>query len=244
MVFVPKKAFVLAAGKGMRMRHLTENCPKPLVRVGGKAMLDHCLDNLVAAGVEEIVVNTWYLGHMIVDHLKDYKAAKIVFSNETELLDTGGGVKRALHHFGDDPFFVLNADVLWEDGPSKPALSRLAEKWDGGKMDVLLLLHPAGSLPGYAGAGDYYLEDGSDKPVFAKGSGGNIEANYIFAGPRIAHPRIFEGAPEGAFSFLELFHKAEAAGRLYAVPHDGAWHHVGTPEALEQTNRLLMMKAG
>jgi MurNAc alpha-1-phosphate uridylyltransferase len=244
MTFVPKKAFVLAAGKGERMRPLTNTRPKPLIEVAGKTMLDHCLDKLVAVGVEEIVVNTWYLGQMIVDHLKDYKPAKIIFSNETELLDTGGGVKLALHHFGDEPFFALNADILWEDGPSKPALMRLAEKWDGDKMDVLLLLQSTKNLPDYAGVGDYYLAPGSDKPVFAKGEGKDITANYIFTGPRIAHPRIFEGAPEGAFSFLQLFHKAEKAGRLYAVAHDGAWHHVGTPEALEKTNEILMSKAG
>jgi MurNAc alpha-1-phosphate uridylyltransferase len=109
-------------------------------------------------------------------------------------------------------------------------------------MDLLLLLHSTENLPSYAGRGDYHLPEGSDRPVFSKHA--PQMANYIFAGPRIVHPRLFDGAPEGAFSFLELFHKAEAAGRLFALRHDGEWHHVGTPEALEKTDQLLRAKSG
>lgn len=235
----PKKAFVLAAGKGERMRPLTDHCPKPLLEVGGMTMLDRALDALAAAGVEDVVVNAWYLGEMIEEHLKDRKVPRITISREHELLDTGGGVKKALEFFGDEPFYVLNADVIWTDGKTE-TLKELAEKWDAEKMDLLLLLHTTKDLPAYAGKGDYRLEDGSDKPVFAKNS--DIEANYIFAGPRIVHPRLFENAPEGAFSFLELFHKAEKSGRLYALRNGGEWHHVGTPEALEKTNALLSAK--
>jgi MurNAc alpha-1-phosphate uridylyltransferase len=228
---VPAKAFVLAAGKGERMRPLTDNCPKPLIEVGGRTMLDRALDALAEAGVEEAVVNTCYLGQMIADHLRDRKRPRITLSQETELLDTGGGVKKALNLFGDEPFYVLNADILWIDG-RKPALKALAEAWDDAQMDLLLLLHPVTN-----GKGDYHLAEGSDAPVFAKGTG-----NYIFAGPRIVHPRLFAGAPEGKFSFLELFHKAEKAGRLRALRHEGEWHHVGTPEALAETNRILEKK--
>lgn len=237
MALPPKKAFVLAAGEGQRMRPLTDNCPKPLLEVDGMTMLDRALDALVAVGVDEVVVNTYYLGHMIEKHLENRQHPKIIISREDTLLDTGGGVRKAIEIFGDEPFYVLNADIVWTDG-RESALKRLADKWDGNVMDILLLLHPADNLPGYAGKGDYYLADGSDVPVFAKGKEG-VHANYIFAGPRIAHPRIFDGAPEGAFSFLTLFHKAEAAGRLYALRHDGEWHHVGTPEALEKTNAYL-----
>ncbi len=237
MASSPKKAFVLAAGKGERMRPLTENCPKPLLSVGGTTMLDRALDALAEAGVEEVVVNTYYLGHMIEEHLKDRKVPRITISRETDLLDTGGGVKNILDFFGDEPFYVLNADIVWTEGPAKGALQRLADKWDPEKMDLLLLLHPLESLPDYKGKGDYYMPEGADQPIFGKNS--DHAANYIFAGPRIVHPRLFEGAPEGAFSFLQLFHKAEAAGRLYALRHDGEWHHVGTPEALEKTNAVL-----
>ncbi len=236
-----KKAFVLAAGMGERMRPLTNTCPKPLLTVGGQTMLDRSLDALAEAGVEEVIVNTYYLGHMIEAHLKNRKTPKITVSRETELLDTGGGVKKMIGFFGNDPFYVLNADVVWTDG-KVPTLRALTEKWDSAKMDLLLLLHAAADIPAYAGKGDYYLAEGADRPVFAKGR--DLKANYIFAGPRIVHPRLFNAAREGAFSFLELFHKAEQAGRLYALRHDGEWHHVGTPEALAETNRIFSDKIG
>lgn len=233
----PKKAFVLAAGKGERMRPLTDNCPKPLLEVGGMTMLDRALDALEAVGVEEVVVNTYYLGEMIEDHLKGRKKPKITISSEDTLLDTGGGVKKAVSFFGDEPFYVLNADVVWTDGREK-TLKALADRWDPSEMDILLLLHTTEDLPAYAGRGDYYLAPGSERPVFTKNT--DKEANFIFAGPRIVHPKMFQSAPEGAFSFLELFHKAEKAGRLFALRHDGEWHHVGTPEALEKTNQILL----
>ena len=169
------------------------------------------LDALAESGVEDIVVNTFYLGQMIEDHLKSRKHPRISISRETELLDTGGGVKKMLDFFGGEPFYVLNADIVWTDG-KEPALKALADKWDKDRMDLLLLLHPSIKIPGYAGRGDYYLAEGSDKPVFSAKS--DKPANYIFAGPRIVHPRLFKGSPEGAFSFLELFHQAEKNGAL------------------------------
>lgn len=236
----PKKAFVLAAGRGERMRPLTDACPKPLLDVAGRSMLDRALDALAAAGVEEAVVNTCYLGSMIEEHLAQRMAAgqgpRITISREDVMLDTGGGVKKALAFFGDEPFYVLNADVIWTDGAT-PTLEQMAQAWDGARMDLLLLLHTTQDLPGYMGRGDYYLADGSSTPVFGKTAA--QPANYIFAGPRIVHPRLFKDAPEGAFSFLQLFHKAEAAGRLAAHRHDGGWYHVGNPEALEKTAALL-----
>jgi MurNAc alpha-1-phosphate uridylyltransferase len=236
----PKKAFVLAAGKGERMRPLTDNCPKPMLYVGGVTMLDRALDALVAAGVEEVVVNVHYLGDMIVEHLKTRTVPKITISKEDVLLDTGGGVKQALSFFGDEPFYVLNADVLWTDGDTLPTLERMAKQWDSSKMDLLLLVHTIDGLPSYMGHGDYKLDGDFGRPVFAKD--GNVDPNVIFTGPRIVNPRLFDGAPDGKFSFLQLFHKAEEAGRLYALLHDGEWHHVGTPEALEKTNLHLQSK--
>lgn len=233
---IPKKAFVLAAGLGERMRPLTDKCPKPLLSVGGRTMLDRALDALEEAGVEEVVVNTFYLGSMIENHLRTRKTPKITISREDVLLDTGGGVRKMIGFFKDEPFYVLNADVIWTDGPV-PTLKRLAAKWDSAKMDLLLLLHPVANLPAWAGKGDYYLADGSDRPVFKMKT--DKPANAIFAGPRIVHPRLFDSVKEGVFSFLDLFHKAESAGRLYGLRHDGAWHHVGTPEAFEVTDRLL-----
>lgn len=235
------KAFVLAAGLGARMRPLTENCPKPLLYVGERTMLDRTLDALVAAGVTDVVVNVHYLGDMIVDHLKSRTNINITISREDVLLDTGGGVQKMVNHFKGEPFFVLNADVVWTDGAQKATLDQMAEKWDSEKMDVLLLLHAAKDLPDYAGPGDYYLPAGSDVPEFAKSdeyvAAGKPAANYVFAGPRIVHPRIFDGVEAGVFSFRDLFLDAEAKGRLRGHVHDGEWHHVGTPEALEKTNQ-------
>lgn len=236
MSAVPKKAFVLAAGMGQRMRPLTDNCPKPLLMVAGRSMLDRTLDALADVGVEEAVVNCFYLSHMIEDHLKNRKTPKITLSRETELLDTGGGVKNMIGFFGDAPFYVLNADIVWTDGKIS-ALKALADKWDSAQMDLLLLLHLAADVPSYVGQGDYYLAEGSDIPVFAKKNG--VDANYIFTGPRIVHPRLFKGAPDGAFGFLQLFHKAEKAGRLRGLRHEGEWYHVGTPEALAEANEIL-----
>ena len=237
---ISKKAFVLAAGFGKRMRPLTDNCPKPLLYVGGRTMLDRTLDALEAEGVEEVVVNTHYLPQMIEEHLQKRQSTKLTFSHEAQLLDTGGGVKKMLEFFGTDPFFVLNADVVWTDGTGEPTLKRMAQEWNDG-MDLMLLLHPAKDVPAYAGAGDYYLAEGTNAPVFRERA--DETPNFIFAGPRIVHPRLFEGAPEGAFSFLQLFHKAEAAGKLAAFRHEGAWYHVGTPEALEETNAILAQQS-
>jgi MurNAc alpha-1-phosphate uridylyltransferase len=234
---VPQKAFVLAAGHGQRMRPLTDRCPKPLLYVGERTMLDRALDDLAAVGVEEVVVNLHYLGDMIVEHLKGRTSPRVIFSHEPEKLETGGGVQKGLSHFGDEAFYVLNADVVWTDGEKGRVLQQMADMWDDEKMDLLLLLHPAADVPAYAGKGDYYLAEGTDRPVFK--SLAEEPANYIFAGPRIVHPRLFEGVAPGNFSFLQLFHKAEAAGRLYGLRHDGEWYHVGTPEALEDTNRIL-----
>lgn len=238
----PKKAFVLAAGKGERMRPLTDACPKPLLEVGGRTMLDRALDALEGAGVEDVVVNAHYLADMIAESVKGRKAPRITLSREDKLLDTGGGVKKALAFFGEEPFYVLNADVVWTDGPAAPALARLASAWDPATMDLLLLLKSTENLPSWNGRSDYYLAEGSDRPAFHKT--GPDGANYIFTGARIVHPRLFDGETREAFGFIDLFHKAEAAGRLAALRHDGGWHHVGTPEALDGTNRILSSAPG
>lgn len=234
-----KRGFVLAAGKGERMRPLTETCPKPLIPVGGRTMLDRALDALQASGVEEVVINTHHLGQMIVDHLKNYRAMKVIFSPEEKLLETGGGIRHALHHFKDEPFFVLNGDAFWREGARQPALSRMAAMWDGGKMDLLLLLHAMKDIPYYDGPADYFLEGKSGQPNFAKGEKKYPGAHHVFGGTRIVHPRLFDGVAEGFFTFRDMMLETEARGRLYALEHDGPWYHVGTPQELEETNKLL-----
>lgn len=230
----PTTAMVLAAGLGQRMRPITDKMPKPLVPLRGEAMLDTILDRLEVHGIEKVVVNLHYLGGMIVDHLKARKRPAIVFSQEDALLETGGGVKKALPLLGDEAFFVLNGDVCWLDSLT-PALERLAAAWDEAEMDALLLLHPTCSAFGYEGIGDYFMD-----PV------GRLRrrqerqiAPFIHAGIQILHPRLFDGAPEGSFSLNRLYDKAQEAERLWGVRHDGEWYHVGTPAELRAVEDAL-----
>ncbi|MCC7346093.1 MAG: nucleotidyltransferase family protein, partial [Variibacter sp.] len=153
----PRRAMVLAAGLGTRMRPLTDHRPKPLVQVGGASLLDHGLDRLADAGVELAVVNVHYLAEQIIAHVRGRTRPRIVISDERDaILGTGGGVVKALAHFGDEPFFHLNSDTIWIEGP-RPNLARLAERFDAGQMDALLLLAPTATSIGYDGKGDYAM---------------------------------------------------------------------------------------
>lgn len=227
----PTRAFVLAAGKGLRMRPLTDDKPKPMIEVAGKPMIDHALDSLAAAGVTSAVVNLHYKGDVLEKHLAGRRNPQLVFSHETELLDTGGGVKKHLAFFGDDPFFIANADVVWTDG-AMPACARLAQHWDPARMDVLIMVYPLARLHDYEEGGDYSLDAQGRATLDKKG-------DYVFTGLRIVKPEVFDGTPDGKFSFIEIFNAAQAKGRLYALVHDGQWHHVGTPQALARTEKIL-----
>ncbi len=215
-------AMVLAAGLGTRMRPLTDERPKPLVRVAGQTLIERVLVHLSKAGVTRTVVNTHYKGDMIADHLAQHDG--IILSPEQDLLETGGGVRHALSHLGEKPFLVINSDALWLDGP-KPALRRLADAWNEDTMDALLLLQRTASIRSETGPGDYFL----DSEGYASRRYENAIAPYLFAGVQILHPRLFEGSPDGAFSLNLLYDRAEEAGRLHGLVHDGEWYHVGTP---------------
>lgn len=232
--FRPARAMVLAAGRGRRMRPLTDRVPKPLVRVGGRTLLDRVLDSLLHAGVETAVVNVHWLAERIERSLAGRAAPRIVVSRETEPLETGGGIANALGLLGGDAFFAANADILWSDGPV-PALERLAAAWRDADMDALLLVHPAGTASGYDGPGDFRME--------ASGRlarrGGDDRAPLVFLGLQILHPRLFDGAPDGVFPLGTLYRRAEDAGRLFGIAHDGAWHHVGTPAAVAEAEAWL-----
>jgi len=230
-ISVPTHAMVLAAGLGVRMRPLTLTCPKPLLTVAGITLLDHALDRLAAAGVETAVVNYCYLGDMIAAHLGGRAAPRIVLSPEPEPLETGGGIKRALHHLGEAPFVSVNADILWLDG-AVPAVRRLAEAWDPERMDALLLLMPVERAHGYHGLGDFDIEIDGRLRRPPRGE----RAPYVFSGVQIISPRLFEGTPDGPFSTNLVWDRALPAGRLRGLVHDGEWFHVGTPEALQATN--------
>jgi N-acetyl-alpha-D-muramate 1-phosphate uridylyltransferase len=227
-VTTPRTAMVLAAGLGTRMRPLTDTKPKPLVQVAGKALIDRVLDKLAAVGVKTAVVNVHYLADQIERHLAKRKKPKIVISDERgQLLDTGGGVAKALPLLGDAPFFHVNSDTLWIDGET-PNLTRLVQSFDPAKMDALLLLAPAKGSIGYGGSGDFSLH--ADGHLVARVTG--TQAPLVYAGVAILAPALFQAAPEGAFSLTALFERAAAKGRLHGLRLEGQWMHVGSPDAI------------
>jgi N-acetyl-alpha-D-muramate 1-phosphate uridylyltransferase len=229
---------VLAAGLGTRLRPVTDQRPKPLVEVAGKPLLDHAIDRLETIGVERVVVNLHYKGEMISTHLARRPRPRIDFSREETPLETGGGVKRALPLLGE-AFFVVNGDILWLDG-LVPTLNRLARAFDAKNIDAILLLQRTITAIGYEGIGDYFLD-----PLGCPRRRGEREvAPYIFAGIQILHRRLFSGVDDTVFSLKRLYERAEDAGRLAAIVHDGAWFHVGTPEGLAITRaRLAELRA-
>jgi N-acetyl-alpha-D-muramate 1-phosphate uridylyltransferase len=230
----PRRAMVLAAGLGTRLRPVTDTVPKPLVELNGRSLLDHAIDRLTAAGVEQIVVNTHYLAAMVAERLADRGGLPhIEISEEPELLDTGGGVAQALPSLGE-AFFVVNADTFWLDG-MEPALLRLSRAFDPERMDAVLLLQRTVSAVGYDGNGDYLL-DQLGRP---RRRGERDIAPYLYAGVQLLHRRLFDGVTDRVFTLVRLFDQAERAGRLHAIVHDGEWYHIGTPAGLEATRERL-----
>jgi MurNAc alpha-1-phosphate uridylyltransferase len=229
----PKTAMVLAAGLGTRLRPITDRIPKPLVEIGGRTLLDHALDRLEAAGIERAVVNVHYKAATIIEHLRVRAKPRIEISLEDELLETGGGVAKALPLLGDS-FFVVNSDVLWLDGATS-ALTRLCDAFEEQELDAVLLLQRTATAVGYHGLGDFLL-DALGAP---RRRGEREIAPLLFAGVQILHRRLFDGAPQGKFSLNRLYDRALAEGRLRAIVHDGEWFHVGDPEGLALTQDRL-----
>lgn len=232
---------ILAAGLGTRMRAFRSDIPKPLVPVAGRALIDRVLDKFVAAGVNKAVVNVSHMGRQIMDHLAARQDIALAFSPEDEPLETGGGIVKALPLLGMEPFFVANADTLWEDGAT-PALMRLAERFDDQRMDALLLACPLARTRGYEGRGDFILD--ADGKVRRARQGEAPDS--VFAGVQILHPRILapftgEGAPK-KFSLNQLFHAGEGQGwfdRIYALKHDGVWMHVGDAKGVQEAEAQM-----
>jgi MurNAc alpha-1-phosphate uridylyltransferase len=234
----PTTAFVLAAGLGQRMRPLTDDRPKPMVALAGRPLVDHVLDRLAAAGIERAVVNVHYRADVLLAHLAQRTKPRIVVSDERDaLLDTGGGVAKALPLIGPDPFLVHNSDTVWLEpaGPGLSNLDRLIEAWDPRLMDGLLLLARRDSSIGYDGAGDFVLSTDGRLSRRSRGE----EVPFVFAGVSIAHPRLLEGMPAGAFSLNLPWDRAIAAGRLHGVAMQGLWMHVGTPAALYEAEQRV-----
>jgi MurNAc alpha-1-phosphate uridylyltransferase len=232
-----KSAMVLAAGRGTRMASSADNgMPKPLVPLAGKALLDHVLDRLAEAGYERAIVNVHHKADLIEQHLRARTAPRIEISDERSLLlDTGGGVKRALPHLGAEPFLIHNSDSVWIEGVGSN-LGCLAAAWDGGRMDCLLLLAPASTSHGYQGRGDFAME--SDGRI-RRGRAEQEIVPFVFTGVSVAHPRLFAGSPDGPFSMNVVWSRAIAAGRAYGLRLDGVWMHVGTPAALADAEQCL-----
>jgi MurNAc alpha-1-phosphate uridylyltransferase len=230
---VPKTAMVLAAGLGTRLRPLTDAVPKPLIEVGGRSLLDHAIDRLALVGVEKVVVNAHYKAEMIAARLAGRAHPEIAVSCETERLETGGGVARALPLLGEY-FFVVNGDVIWLDSRVY-ALARLANAFDPARMDAVLLLQKTVGAVGYEGAGDYFL----DPLGMPQRRGEGEVAPYLFTGIQLLHRRAFDGIAERHFSLNVVYDRGEKAGRLCAIVHDGEWFHVGTPDGLAATRARL-----
>ncbi len=234
MTAVPATAMVMAAGLGKRMRPLTDHRPKPLVELAGKALIDHVLDRLRAAGVRRVVVNVYYFPEQVEAHLAACAGGlDVAISDERGLLlETGGGLARALPLIDADPFLVVNSDNFWTDGDGD-ALRKLAAAWNDQMMDALLLLVPRTEAGNHNGSGDFNL-DAANR--LERGVDG---ADFVFTGIQMIAKRLLRDAPVGPFSTNLLWDRAIGEGRGYGIIHDGRWFDVGTPAAIAATEAVL-----
>ena len=233
---VPKTAMVMAAGLGKRMRPLTATRPKPLVEVAGRTLLDHVLDRLRAAGVENVIVNVHYLPDALEAHLAARaKGLNVKISDErSQLLETGGGLVKAASMIDCDPFLAVNSDNLWLDGPAD-TLKLLASHWEGDKMDALLLLVPHARAQNHRGRGDFYM----DRSGRLRRRERSRVAPFVYTGVQIVSKRLLQGAPEGPFSTNLLWDRAIEEGRCFGAVHQGLWFDVGTPQSIKATELIL-----
>lgn len=235
----PKNAMVLSAGLGSRMRPITDKMPKPLVKVFGKTLLDHGLDALSQAAVTNAVVNVHYFPEQIEAHVQSRISPNILISDErNQLLDSGGGIAKALPKIGPKPFYLLNADSFWIEG-IKPNLQLLGESWNDDEMDIILLLSGIHNCVGYPGKGDFTM----DPEGRLERRGERELAPFAYSGAAILHPRIFEQAPQDSFSLNLLFDRAIEQGRLFGCNMDGLWLHVGTPQAIFEAETAIAKSA-
>ncbi len=236
MKMAPDAAMVLAAGLGTRMRPLTDDRPKPLIPVAGKALIDYTLDRFAAAGVDRAVVNVHYLADQMEAHLAARHAPRIAISDERDLLlETGGGLKKAREMLGDAPVYCANTDAILLDGPGEEACARLAAAFDDEAMDALLLLVPRERTSGYDGRGDFDL-DADGAPAYR---GDAPSAPFVYTGLQIIRPGVVDDGPDGPFSLRLAWDAAASAGRFGGVVHDGDWMHVGDPAGLAEAEARL-----
>jgi len=232
---VPATAMIMAAGLGKRMRPLTATKPKPLIEVGGKALLDHVLEKLRTAGVKKVVVNVHYLADALEAHLARAHGLEVVISDERGLLmETGGGLVKAAPLIDNDPFLALNSDNLWIDGPAD-TIKLLASQWDDSKMDALLLLVPQARALNHKGMGDFHM----DRAGRIRRRERSHVAPFVFTGIQMVSKRLLSDAPEGPFSTNILWDRAIEQGRAFGAVHQGLWFDVGTPQSIPLTEAAL-----
>ena len=230
------KAMVFAAGLGSRMRPLTDTIPKPLVKVGGKAMIDTLLDALAQAGVTEAVVNVHHLADQIETAMQARRAPKIIISDErSALLDQGGGLKKALPILGAQPFFICNTDAIWIEGPMSNLL-RLRALWDPAKMDILLMVASTTTAVGVDWAGDFKMAD--DGRLSRRKEGEVVP--FAYSGVGIIKPELIAAVKQDVFRLAPLFFEAAEKGRLYGMRLDGHWLHVGTMDAIALAEDVIL----
>jgi MurNAc alpha-1-phosphate uridylyltransferase len=230
---------LLAAGLSTRMRPLTDRTAKPLLPIGGRPLIDHALDRLAAAGVQTVVVNAHWQADQLAAHLaaRRARAPRTILRREAALLETGGGVKAALDLLGPAPFFVVNGDAFWVDGPC-PALDRLAGAFDPAEVDGVLLVHRTFQVRAEVGMGDFAL----DPWGVPRRRGEREIVPYIYAGLQLITPALLADTPEGAFSMNQAWDAAMTAKRLRAVVHDGLWFHLSTPADLSEAESILQAR--
>jgi MurNAc alpha-1-phosphate uridylyltransferase len=231
----PSTAMVFAAGLGARMQPITATLPKPLVEVGGRALIDHCLDRFAAAGVARAIVNVHWLAGQIEAHLATRVAPRIVISDErAKLLDQGGAIKRALPLIGAEPFFLCNTDAFWVEGP-RSNLRRLIDAFDPATMDAILLVAASAGAVGVDWPGDFTMDaEGRLTPREAR-----RVAPFVYSGVGVIKPQLFAGVADDVFRLAPYFFAAARRGRLYGVRLDGVWLHIGRPEAIAEAERVI-----
>lgn len=235
MIKPPTHAMILAAGMGTRMGALTDDTPKPLLTVQGRAIIDYVVERLIDFGIERIVVNLHHKAERLQAHFAGRRDAEFVFSMERDtILGTGGGIAQALEHLGSDPFFVVNGDVIWFDA-GRSSLADMAKRFDEETMDGLLLLHPTVKAVGYGGVGDFQMDQ--EGRLLRRQE--NRVAPFVYTGVQLLHPALFADCPDGAFSINSLYDRAMENERMYGWRHEGDWMELNTPEGLRKAEALL-----
>jgi MurNAc alpha-1-phosphate uridylyltransferase len=231
----PKTAMVFAAGLGKRMRPITDTLPKPLVKVAGRTLIDHCLDRFAESGVAKAIVNVHWLPDQIEAHLALRRAPEILISDERDrLLDQGGGIKKALPLIGRRPFFVCNTDAFWIEGP-RSNLKCLAEAFDPDQMDAILLVAPSAGAVGVDWPGDFTM---SHEGRLRQRDPRHV-APFVYTGVGILKPQLFETVAEDEFRLAPFFFRAADQGRLFGLRLDGLWLHVGRPETISEAEEAV-----